>query len=802
MAFKVAEGFVEFVPKIDASQAKRQVKDAVRDATKAAQPEAEKGGKESGERYGEGFKKSSETGTRSAFEKISGAASGAKDKLVGFGKMAGAGLAAGVLAGGAIVAAKLFDAMNLEAANDKLTAQLSLSEEAADKAGRAAANVYKSNWGDSIADVNDAIKTVGQNLVSVNKVGQGELEKTTTRALALRDAFEVDVAQSSQAAGLMIKNGMAKNAKEAFDIITIGFQSGNDRAGDWLDTLNEYAPQFKKLGIDGPYAFNLISEAINAGARNTDIAADLIKEFSIRSVDGTKLTAEGFKAAGLDAEKMADAIGKGGPSAQKAFQQTLRAVTSIKDPVKREAAGVALFGTQWEDLGPKAATAMATAETHVEELDGATDKLADTMGDNLAGKISSLKREGEVWANSKLLPFIEDVSARFSEDFLPALETARAFIADRVMPIVKDFGEKVLSTVRDNVRGITDAFRDNQPQLEMLADTLKNDVLPAIGPILVASIRATGLAFEYLIRAVGFAVDAFLFLKEHVADSAAAGLEAWKVFVSGVFAGVRGILGTLRGYAVGMDTVMGTNTAKALDKAIAGFEEFSRDTRKNLQISIDKLHDWRDEARDDRNTLRLKGEIRDIKQKIADAKRRLRDKGLTRPEKSRLQASLATLESQLRTAQRKLDALDGPTVPIYADLSPLQRALRQYRPIIPVPVTGSAEGGPVVKGMAPGGFAGMVRGPGTGTSDTAGLYALSNGEWVHRAAAVRKYGAPFMEAVNNLQLERALPMVGAGGVTYTGPIYVAIEARTALEFRKVTDLLSSITQQARARGRG
>lgn len=61
---------------------------------------------------------------------------------------------------------------------------------------------------------------------------------------------------------------------------------------------------------------------------------------------------------------------------------------------------------------------------------------------------------------------------------------------------------------------------------------------------------------------------------------------------------------------------------------------------------------------------------------------------------------------------------------------------------------------------------GLIRGPGSGTSDTAGLYALSNKEFVHNAAAVAHYGTAFMHAVNN----RMLPKMAAGGLAgaYSG----------------------------------
>jgi hypothetical protein len=49
---------------------------------------------------------------------------------------------------------------------------------------------------------------------------------------------------------------------------------------------------------------------------------------------------------------------------------------------------------------------------------------------------------------------------------------------------------------------------------------------------------------------------------------------------------------------------------------------------------------------------------------------------------------------------------------------------------------------------ARGGPGGPVNGPGTTTSDTAGLYALSNREWVIKAASSMKYGDRAMAAVN------------------------------------------------------
>ncbi|MBB6306216.1 phage tail length tape measure family protein [Xanthobacter tagetidis] len=59
---------------------------------------------------------------------------------------------------------------------------------------------------------------------------------------------------------------------------------------------------------------------------------------------------------------------------------------------------------------------------------------------------------------------------------------------------------------------------------------------------------------------------------------------------------------------------------------------------------------------------------------------------------------------------------------------------------------------------------GRIAGPGTGTSDTAGLFALSNGEFVINAAATRRW-LPLLEAINDNQVTR-MAAGGAVGRSY------------------------------------
>jgi phage-related minor tail protein len=313
------------------------------------------------------------------------------------GKAIGVAASAAGAAAGALLAKGFADNLNIEAANDKLRAQLGLSAQDAARAGEVAGDVYRNNWGGSIDEVNEAIRSVSQNLGSVADTSNADLQSMTEAALALASTYDIDVNEATTAAGKMIKNGLAADATEAFDIITAGFRDGANISGDFLETLDEYSIQFEKLGIGGTQALALLEDGLKAGARDTDTIADAFKEFSIRAIDGSTATAEGFKAVGLNAKDMSTAISAGGESANSATRRTLEALLAMKDPVKQNAAGVALFGTQWEDTVRQILPALAEWGDASDVVAGSTKLMADTIGDNAAGKIETAKRAFAGW---------------------------------------------------------------------------------------------------------------------------------------------------------------------------------------------------------------------------------------------------------------------------------------------------------------------------------------------------------------------------------------------------------------------
>jgi hypothetical protein len=408
MAVKAGTAFVDFEG--DFSELNKQVSGHFNKLSS----QAGETGKKAGDALGGSMSKQ----VSSHFTKLSQQAGDAGKKagsaLGGAMKVGIAG--AGVAAGGLFMKG-LNDAIDAEKANSKLAAQLGSTKATSKKMGKVAGKVYADAYGDSLDQVNDAIRGLVQNDIA-KKTGK-DVEGLTKKTLDLASAFDQDVGDATRGVGQLMRTGLVKDANQAFDIITKGFQKGGDKAGDLIDTLNEYSTQWRKLGLDAEEATGLISQGLRAGARDSDIVADALKEFSLRATgsllkmtktaDGPKasLTAlgEAFKAAGFDANSanpkiaaLADNLQRdiagGGEKAQKGLQVMLDGLRKTTDPLERSRNAVALFGTQAEDLGDALyALDPSKAVQALGKVDGAAQKLGDTLNNNTAARFEELKRK-------------------------------------------------------------------------------------------------------------------------------------------------------------------------------------------------------------------------------------------------------------------------------------------------------------------------------------------------------------------------------------------------------------------------
>ncbi|MFD2792587.1 phage tail tape measure protein [Promicromonospora vindobonensis] len=319
--------------------------------------------------------------------------------------------------------------LDAEVNADTLAARTGLDEATVARLGRAAGEAYASNWGESIAANMDTARVAIESGLLDPQATERDAQAVIASLSGVSDLIGEEIPALSKAASTAIRTGLAEDAAGALDLIVKGSQAGLNVSEDLLDVIDEYGTQFRKVGLDGEQAFGLISQAVQAGARDTDIAADAIKEFSIRAVDGSELSAEGFEAVGLNAEKMTAQIAEGGDGAAKGLDQVLDGLRKIEDPAKRDAAAVALFGTQAEDLGEALfAMDLSTAADEFGSVEGAADRALSTLGDNAKGILDGAVRNIDLAASQ--------VKGSLAIAFSPEIEGFATFVTENREAVV------------------------------------------------------------------------------------------------------------------------------------------------------------------------------------------------------------------------------------------------------------------------------------------------------------------------------------------------------------------------------
>ena len=332
-----------------------------------------------------------------------------------------------------------------------IQAQTGLTGQALEEMETSARELYKSGMGENFQEVADALVNIKQ---TSGLVGD-ELQAAANNALLLKDTFEMEVNESTRAASALMKN-FGITADEAYGLIAKGAQSGANKNGDLLDTLNEYSVHYKALGLDAEQFVSSLIAGAEAGSFSIDKVGDAVKEFTIRSKDGSKASLEAFEAIGLNGNQMTKAFASGGEAAEAAFFKTVQALDAIKDPVKQNAAGVALFGTMFEDL------------------ESGVLKTLGSMGDASIDAVDTLKQIEKVKYNDVGYAFTQ-IWRTLQDGLIPAAEKIGQAIFEQ-MPLIKSSIEQLMPVIVM----LADSFADSLPLLM----TIFTDVLQAAIPVI------------------------------------------------------------------------------------------------------------------------------------------------------------------------------------------------------------------------------------------------------------------------------------------------------------------------------
>lgn len=308
-----------------------------------------------------------------------------------------------VVAGGTALANS---AMNLDDAVSKYISTTNIAKEETEQYKDILENIYRNNYGEGYEDIANAMSNVKMQLKDLNKQ---DLQNVTEKAIAFKDLFGYEVSESIRAVKAMMDN-FNISAEEAFNLLTEGKKQGLDFSNELLDNVNEYSVQFKKLGLTADDMFNIFKSGAENGAFNLDKIGDAIKEFSIRAIDGSNTTIEGFRKLGLNANTMAKKFAQGGDVAKQAFIEVVQKIGKMDNKVEQSIVGVDLFGTMWEDLGPKVVTSF-------NKMDNGISKSSNSMQDSIDRLYKTTKKKAEAQ-----LRRLQSLGADFGKEMLPTLE--------------------------------------------------------------------------------------------------------------------------------------------------------------------------------------------------------------------------------------------------------------------------------------------------------------------------------------------------------------------------------------------
>ena len=358
---------------------------------------------EAGDEGGRSLTQGLDAATRGAGQKVGDVVGGELESTL-VDALAAIPVAGGiVLAGYAIgkaVIGGIQDGLNQEKGRDRLQALTGIGEADALRISRAAGEAYANNFGESVESNMDASRLALQFGILDPTATTRDVQLVVQGLAGIADVLGEDVRPIAQTVAQLLSNGLAPNAQAAYDLIAAGARNGMNRNEDLLDTLTEYPSLFKRLGLSGDEALGLVNQGMKAGARNSDLAADALKEFQIRATDASEQSAAGFKALGFDAEAMTAKIAAGGAGAREGLGEVLTALREMEPGVERNNAAIALFGTQAEDLGEALfAMDLTTAVNQLDGVTGSAQRMFDTLAGNDASKIDQAQRNIEVAAD-------------------------------------------------------------------------------------------------------------------------------------------------------------------------------------------------------------------------------------------------------------------------------------------------------------------------------------------------------------------------------------------------------------------
>ncbi len=242
---------------------------------------------------------------------------------------------------------------------------------------------------------------------------------------------------------------------------------------------------------------------------------------------------------GNDSAAIMAKFAEGGEAAQEAINEVLTALFAMEDPVEQNAAGVALFGTMWEDLGAEGVKALM-------DVNGEADKTAATLSEIDAIKYNDLGN-----AFSEIGRIIKvDLLQPIMNELEPTIKSFVEWLKGDAIPWIIENGDKITAVIAGIgaafvafnavtiIQGIITAFATLIPIIKSvgIAQAALN-VIMSMNPVglIVAAIAGLVAAFVVLWNKSEAFRNFWITLWENIKETASAAIEGIKSFFTGIW---------------------------------------------------------------------------------------------------------------------------------------------------------------------------------------------------------------------------------------------------------------------------
>ncbi|NRR04571.1 phage tail tape measure protein [Brevibacillus sp. RS1.1] len=364
---------------------------------------------------------------------------------------------------GAVAVAAGIMADETEGATGRIQAQTGVTRVHAEELIESAKDVYRVGWGESLSMVSDDLAKVQQNMKGLTQAAQAEFLEGS---YVIRDAFGAEIAETSKVVKTLKANFDGLSETDALDLITTGFQRGGNYADDFMDTLNEYSVHFAGLGMSADQMMATLIAGSEEGAFMLDKVGDSVKEAFIRLQDMSTGSMDAFKSLGLNGEEMAAKIAAGGKDANQAFQTVLMSLGAMDSDLKRNTVGVALFGSQWEDMEDNVILAMQKGQKGLQGFQGATERAGDALHTSFGDRAKILWRNVQMELAEAAKPLYGEFTAGLNQviNMMPQISVAIQTMGEIALAAfhgaidTAQFLGGAISALSPYIAGVTAAF--------------------------------------------------------------------------------------------------------------------------------------------------------------------------------------------------------------------------------------------------------------------------------------------------------------------------------------------------------